>query len=149
MNEDDTIINSPENSENNAAPMLSSEQMTISFWVINKTPSRFILAGCDLSWGKWSQSPVVIPANAGKMLAFKSIGRMGSATGTEGWVTYASDQRKMKFTIRWNVPYTGEGNLALGAEGEGGADFKFEITDYNRGSVSPSPVLTITDAWRK
>lgn len=116
----------------------------MSFWIINNTTSCFTAEDHGLNWGKWPLPPKNIQPNSLKTLAFRSCGHAHTVTGTEGWVRYASDQKRATFIIRWEVPYLRSGYLTVHCEGEGCGSYVFEVTHYDPTVDDPNPTLTIT-----
>lgn len=121
------------------------EYLNMSFWVDNKTNTRFTMVSCGLSSGKWMEGPGAILPNRDNQLPFRSCGKAHMATGTEGWVRFQSDQYDATFTVSWDVPWGAQnGYLLLRCEGKGSANYDCKITHYDPRSNDPNPKLAIT-----
>jgi hypothetical protein len=80
-----------------AAPILKYEYLQVRATVINFTGIPMEIAGSDLSWGKWINSPVNVPANDES--SFASQGRDSSPSGTEGSATWKLGTATVRVTF--------------------------------------------------
>jgi len=86
-----------------------SENIQMICGINNRTDHELKVKSKSLEWGKFEDSPnfppVNIPAKTNKG-AFRSSGRQGTASGTEGTVVYQlGDDENATITIYWNVPW--------------------------------------------
>ncbi len=80
-----------------AAPILKYEYLQVRATVMNFTNVPMEVTGSDLSWGKWINSPVNVPAYDES--GFASQGRDSSPSGTEGWATWKLGSASVKVTF--------------------------------------------------
>ena len=73
------------------------EYLQVRAMVENNTKVDMVIAGSDLTWGKWIQSPV--NTFAGKPSLFASQGRDSSASGTKGWAVWKIGEASIKVTF--------------------------------------------------
>jgi hypothetical protein len=102
----------------------------ISCWIENLTGETLKVKSHKLEWGKFydppNQSPVDIPAGE-KMKAFRSSGKDGAASGTEGTVVYQLGNKENEtLEIYWDVPWGSSTNT-------------LKVTTYDRKKVLASP----------
>jgi hypothetical protein len=84
----------------------------------NRTGNVITLQGSGLSWGKWPTSPPTQIAN-GSDGFFHACGAKGSATGTEGWVTYTLPDNATTATINFDIPYSSANSGGMSMSGTG------------------------------
>jgi hypothetical protein len=70
------------------------------------------LAGVDLPWGKWVNGPNGSVSKGSGVLAFQAWGAKGTATGTEGTVTYQTPD-SAQFALYFNDPYSGTNQCTI------------------------------------
>lgn len=79
--------------------------------ISNRTKYRLNLLGYHLDWGKFddppNQYPVgEIPSKQSVYPAFRSSGKQGSSSGTEGWVMYGLEGKQSEWIkIEWDVTW--------------------------------------------
>ncbi len=89
------------------APMY--EYLQVQATVSNFTDQSMILTGSNLSWGKWMQTPVDVPAQDASN--FSSQGRDSSPSGTEGWATWSIG--KATITVMFSSPFVGSNTQSI------------------------------------
>lgn len=116
-----------------------AEDIKITCHVKNETGNQLTISDQDLSWGKWKDSPDQI--DMGKEGSWKACGRQGSASGTEGYVTYIAYD-KTTFTIDFSINWGGKANsISNKTEGENPTHFTFIRTkkDFKTRETSGDP----------
>lgn len=91
------MITEPTVATATAAPILRYEYLQVRATVMNFTSVPMEISGSDLSWGKWINSPVNVPAYDES--GFASQGRDSSPSGTEGWATWKLGNATVKVTF--------------------------------------------------
>lgn len=91
------MITEPTAATATAAPILRYEYLQVRATVMNFTSVPMEISGSDLSWGKWINSPVNVPAYDES--GFASQGRDSSPSGTEGWATWKLGNATVKVTF--------------------------------------------------
>ena len=93
------------------------------------TPVALTLSGVDLPWGKWSVPPSPqIPADSKALEIFYAMGAKGSATGTEGTVSYLAADGTT-FALYFDDPYSSGNNAAIRVAGASAAKYRCSV-DY-------------------
>lgn len=88
-----------------------SENIQMICKINNRAKETLRLKSADLNWGKFDDSPNQYPVKAIEAKrtadpAFRSSGRQGSASGTEGTVIYQlGDNADAWIKIYWDVPW--------------------------------------------
>ncbi len=90
-------------------PQPNYEYLQVRATVNNFVGEAMVLTGSDLSWGKWIQTPVDVPAYDDK--GFASQGRDSSPSGTEGWATWKLGDATIKVTF--SSPFSGDNTQSI------------------------------------
>jgi hypothetical protein len=122
---------------------LMSEMIQMICSVNNRTDQELKVKSSHLNWGKWDDvgnfPPVNIPAKTNKG-AFRSSGRQGSASGTQGNVVYQiGDDAEAIITITWDVPWAPGAKNTVTA-----TTFNEDVVASVEGFVGSGPVESVT-----
>jgi Aegerolysin len=96
----------------NRPPSAMYEYLQVQATVRNMTGLPMTITGSDLSWGKWMQSPVDVPA--GGSITFSSQGRDSSPSGTEGWASWKVGNANV--TVDFSCPLHGSNSQSIGSD---------------------------------
>ena len=92
-----------------------------------KTNVPLANTGSSLAWGKWNSNPIdTIPSNTDGVTAFIAQGRDGSATGTEGTVTYQAGDGTI-FTMYFDDPYSAANTVTISASGGSPLQYSYRV----------------------
>jgi Aegerolysin len=115
-----------------------SENMQCHMNVQNATGGTLNLTNSNLDWGKWADNPPTQIGN-GSAATFEAQGRKGSATGTQGQVTYTFPDNQTSFTINFDIPYSGANSGSLTMNGPGMSNYSAQETDSTYKNVVSFP----------
>jgi hypothetical protein len=120
-----------------------SEMIQMICGINNRTDSVLTVKSEHLEWGKWEDvgnfPPVAIPAKTNKA-AFRSSGRQGSASGTQGNVVYQlGDDPNAIITITWDVTWASGAKNTVSA-----STFNEDVSASVEGFVGSGPVESVT-----
>jgi hypothetical protein len=104
----------------------------------NTTGGLMSLSSSPLSWGKWNSSPVAQIKN-GTQSSCQAMGAKGSATGTQGSVTYQLPDNQTSITINFDIPYSGSNGGGLSISGPGASTYSAQETDSGYVNVVSFP----------
>ena len=118
---------------------LKSENIQMICTVNNRAKQELKVQSKDLDWGKFTAEPVAIPSKA-VLPAFRSTGRQGSASGTQGKVVYQiGDDAAAIITISGDVPWApGASNKVTTST------FSEDVGASIAGFVGSGPVESVT-----
>jgi len=120
-----------------------SEMIQMICGINNRTDQTLKVQSKHLQWGKWEDvgnfPPVDIPPKTNKG-AFRSSGRQGSASGTQGYVVYQlGDDPNAIITITWDVPWAPGAKNTVTA-----TTFNEDVSASVEGFVGSGPVESVT-----
>ena len=106
------------------------------------TPVSLMLNTFNLPWGKWQTNPSTqVAAGSQGVTVFYAMGRKGSATGTEGTVTYAAPDGTL-FALYFDDPYSSGNNATLTARNGQASSYRCQV-DFPRSGNSWVATYTI------
>jgi hypothetical protein len=121
-----------------------SENIQMICSINNRTNQELKPQSKHLSWGKFTSEPTAIPAKK-TLEAFRSSGRQGSASGTEGTVVYQmGEDPKALITIFWDVPWKNGGNNVI-KTGTFNEDVSASISGYDGRGAVEAVTITVVD----
>jgi hypothetical protein len=107
-------------------------------YVRNTTGGTLTQTSSGLTWGNWATSPQTQIAT-GQTVYFNAEGAKGSATGTQGSVTYMFSDNATTFTISFDIPYSSANSGGLTLAGTGASNYTAQETDNSYNVVISFP----------
>jgi hypothetical protein len=115
-----------------------SENMKCYMNVKNTAGGTLTLTNSSLPWGKWSTNPPT-QIKTGTTAFFMAQGAKGSATGTQGSVSYMFSDNATSFTVSFDIPYSGANSGGLTLAGPGMSNYTAQETDSGYVNVVTFP----------